>query len=120
MFPVSVASACGALVGEALGRGDPLHATHLLHASCTFALVLVAVYTSLLGYSRVSVAELLSGGVPEVEAKYAAVLPLLLGMHLLDGIFNTLKQWLTLRRKHNPDPDPSPDTNTNHNPNPKP
>ena len=85
MFPVSVGSAAGALCGEALGRGDPRRAAAILRAACGLVLLMVAAYTlPLVLVGRGAVADLLSGGVPQVKAAYASALPLILSMHLLD------------------------------------
>lgn len=98
-FPVSVATAANALIGEALGQGDMARATRLLRAGCLLAVALVSCYTIPLGTARASIAALLGGGVPEVTAAYERVLPLVLSMHLLDGVFNVLKGWLTVRKQ---------------------
>ena len=98
-FPVSVASGASALIGEALGRGDPARATQVLQAACTLTLGLLCLYTIPVGLGRGAIATLLSGGVDEVRDKYTHALPLILAMHFLDGLFNVLKQWLTVRKK---------------------
>ena len=99
MFPISIASAASALMGEALGQDDPQRALRLLRTACTLTLLLVLGYTAIMYVARAEVAALLCGGVAEVAAAYTRTLPLVLSMHFLDGLFNAFKSWLVLRRK---------------------
>ena len=99
MFPISIASAASALMGEALGQDDPQGALRLLRTACTLTLLFVLGYTAPMFAAREEVAVLLCGGVPEVAAAYTRTLPLVLSMHFLDGLFNAFKSWLVLRRK---------------------
>mmetsp|Transcript_57759 Transcript_57759/g.95467 ORF Transcript_57759/g.95467 Transcript_57759/m.95467 type:complete len:519 (+) Transcript_57759:24-1580(+) len=99
VFPVSVGSAASALIGEALGQGNVAHATRVLTTACILAMLLVAGYALLLTAQRTALARLLGGGVKLVTARYEEVLPLVLSMHLLDGLFNILKAWLTVRKQ---------------------
>jgi len=98
-FPVSIASAASALIGEALGRGEADRAVALLYAACVLALCSTSCYALPLGWARGALAALLSGGVAEVGTKFETALPLILAMHFLDGLFNVLKAWLTVRNK---------------------
>ena len=98
-FPVSAASAVSALMGEALGQGDPRRALTLLRTGCALTLLLVLGYTTFMFFGRFWVASVLCGGVADVAAAYARTLPLVLSMHFMDGLFNMFKQWLVLRRK---------------------
>ena len=54
--------------------------------------------TPLLFFGR-QLASLLSGGVPEVEQAYLSVLPLILAMQYMDGLFNVFKTWLVIRKQ---------------------
>ena len=99
IFAVSVSSAASALIGEALGRRDTARAVRLLRTACTLALLFSAGYALPMSTQRHAVAAVLCGGVADVSTAYARALPLVLSMHLLDGLFNSLKQWLVLRRK---------------------
>lgn len=98
-FPVSLASAAGSLMGEALGLGTPQRARRLLDATCVLALLAVGGYTLPLYLGRASLAAMLCGGVEDVASAYADALPLVLSMHLLDGLFNVFKQWLVVRNR---------------------
>ena len=98
-FPISAASAVSALMGEALGQGEPRRALTLLHSGCALTLLLVIGYTTLMFFGRFWVASVLCGGVADVAAAYTRTLPLVLSMHFMDGLFNMFKQWLVLRRK---------------------
>jgi len=60
--------------------------------------VLVVLYGVPMVLARGAFAELLSGGVPQVEERVAFVLPVLILMHFVDAAFNTLKCWLTVRK----------------------
>ena len=71
MFPVSVASAAGALIGEALGQHQPERALRLLYSSCVLTLLFVLLYTTPIYFSRNALASLLCGGVEEVSSAYA-------------------------------------------------
>ena len=95
----SVGSAASALIGEALGQGDHVRATRVLDAACTLTLLPVLCYAVPLCASRQALASLFSGGVAEVEHAYLRALPLVLTMHLLDGLFNVYKAWLTVRKQ---------------------
>ena len=99
VFPVSVASAASALMGEALGQRKPQRALRTLRAACVLTLLLVLIYTAPMYLGRSAVAALLCGGVVEVGTAYTRALPLVLSMHFLDGLFNVFKQWCVVRRK---------------------
>jgi len=99
MVPVGVSFACNALAGEALGKQDTARAAELVRQACWLALSLVSGYAVLVVLARQRVANLLGGGVPAVETTLATLLPLLMIMHLGDGLFNVLKGWLTIRKQ---------------------
>ena len=67
-FPVSAASAVSALMGEALGQGDPRQALTLLRTGCALTLLLVLGYTTFMFFGRFWVASVLCGGVADVAA----------------------------------------------------
>jgi Na+-driven multidrug efflux pump len=60
---------------------------------------MVFCYASLFFMARRSIAELLCGGVHDIELLYRHTLPLILSMHFLDGLFLVYKFFLTVRQK---------------------
>ena len=78
-----------ALMGEALGQGEPRRALTLLRTGCALTLILVLGYTTLMFFGRFWVASVLCGGVADVAAAYDALSP---------GLQKTLETLETVHR----------------------
>uniref|UniRef100_A0A7S4SQW4 Multidrug and toxin extrusion protein n=1 Tax=Alexandrium monilatum TaxID=311494 RepID=A0A7S4SQW4_9DINO len=98
MVPGGACLAVTALAGEAVGAGLHTNARKVLVQGCFYSTAVVLAYGLPLTMLRNDFAEFISGGVPAVQSKVAAVLPVIFATHLFDGIFNILKSWLTVRQ----------------------
>lgn len=99
MIPNGVSVASGALVGEALGLSDVERGALVLRAACALVPIVVFAYATPLVIGRFAIGELLSGGVADIEAGYAYVVPWIMVLHVFDGLLGVLKSWLTIQKK---------------------
>ena len=98
MIPVGGSFALNALAGEALGKGDVVQSRRVTELGLAVACSSAVIYGAAVVLARRSVASIVCGGVHQVEADVIEALPVLMGMQVLDALFNNLKAWLILRK----------------------